>query len=164
MMDLETIKDLNKKAGRNAKKKKIMPLVFDAIEMHQLNKGDITPIRSMPDLGDSIPEGWNRFNLSKIKKDFTYDYKIYSDDNKGAGAFFVDQGMGSDNEPAMTVPQFIKSLSELWNKNDKLGYAIVETGQFQVKIGVFEDKPLLIPMTEEEEYKNAGITKEEATK
>ena len=70
--------------------------------------------------------------------------------------------MGSDNEPAMTVPQFIKSLSELWNKNDKLGYAIVETGQFQVKIGVFQTA--LIPMTEEEEYKNAGITKEEATK
>jgi len=138
MMDLETIKDLNKKAGRNAKKKKIMPLVFDSIEMHQLNKGDITPIRSMPDLGDSIPKGWNRFNLGKIKKDFTYHYKIYSDDNKGAGAFFVDQGMGSDNEPAMTVPQFIKSLSELWNKNKKLGYGIVETGQFQVKIGVFK--------------------------
>ena len=29
MMDLETIKDLNKKAGHNAKENKIMPLVFN---------------------------------------------------------------------------------------------------------------------------------------
>ena len=162
MMDLDTIKHLNKKAGRNAKENKIMPLVFNSVDMDHLNNGNIIPIRSMPDLGNSIPKGWNRFNLGKIKKDFTYDYKIYSDDNKGAGAFFVDQGMGSDNEPAMTVPQFIKSLSELWNKNKKLGYAIVETGQFQVKIGVFQTA--LIPMTEEEEYRNAGITKEEINK
>ena len=162
MMDLDTIKHLNKKAGRNAKKKKIMPLVFNSVDMDKLKHNDIEPIRNMPDLGNSIPKGWNRFNLGKIKKDFTYDYKIYCDDANGSGAFFVDQGMGSDNEPAMTVPQFIKSLSELWNKNKKLGYGIVETGQFQVKIGVFQTA--LIPMTEEEEYKNAGITKEEINK
>ena len=110
MMDLETIKHLNKKAGRNAKENKIIPLVFNSVDMDQLNNGDITPIRSMPDLGDSTPKGWNRFNLGKIKKDFTYYYKIYCDDANGSGAFFVDQGMGSDNEPAMTVNQFIKSL------------------------------------------------------
>jgi len=138
MMDIETIKQVNKKAGRHAKKQGIQPLIFNSVDMNNLKGGDITPIRSMPDLGDSTPKGWNRFNLGKIKKDFTYYYKIYCDDANGSGAFFVDQGMGSDNEPAMTVNQFIKSLSELWNKNRKLGYAIVETGQFQVKIGVFK--------------------------
>ena len=50
----------------------------------------------------------------------------------------MDQGFGSENEPAMTIPQFIKSLSEIWNINKRLGFGIVETGQFQVKIGVFE--------------------------
>ena len=38
----------------------------------------------------------------------------------------------------MTIPQFIKSLSEIWNINKRLGFGIVETGQFQVKIGVFQ--------------------------
>ena len=137
-MDLDTIKDLNKKAGLNAKENKIMPLVFNSVDMDKLKHNDIEPIRNMPDLGNSIPKGWNRFNLGKIKDKFTYNYKIYSDDADGSGAFFVDQGMGSDNEPAMTIPQFIKSLSEIWNINKRLGFGIVETGQFQVKIGVFK--------------------------
>ena len=38
----------------------------------------------------------------------------------------------------MTINQFIHSLSEIWNKNKKLGFGIVETGQFQVKIGIFQ--------------------------
>ena len=51
--------------------------------------------------------------------------------------------MGSENEPAMTIKQFINSLSQLWNNpnvpnNKKLGFGIVETGQFQVKIGIFQ--------------------------
>ena len=138
MMDIETIKQVNKKAGRHAKKQGIQPLIFNSVDMNNLKGGDITPIRSMPDLGDSVPSGWSRFNLGKIKDKFTYKYKIYKDDAKGLGAFFVDQGMGSENEPAMTIPQFTKSLSEIWDINKKLGFGIVETGQFQVKIGVFQ--------------------------
>jgi len=144
MMDLETIKHLNKKAGRHAKKNGIQPLTFTSEDMNSLSENNIKPIRSMPDVGDSVPSGWKRFNLGKIKDQFRYEYKIYKDDAKGFGAFFVDQGMGSENEPAMTVKQFINSLSQLWNNpnipnNKKLGYGIVETGQFQVKIGVFQE-------------------------
>ena len=143
MMDLETIKHLNKKAGRNAKKNGIQPLTFTSEDMNSLSENNIEPIRTMPDVGDSVPSGWKRFNLGKIKDQFRYEYKIYSDDADGSGAFFVDQGMGSENEPAMTIKQFINSLSQLWNNpnipnNKKLGYGIVETGQFQVKIGVFQ--------------------------
>ena len=138
MMDIETIKQLNKEAGKNAQENKIMPLVFNSVDMDKLKHNDIEPIRSMPDVGDSVPSGWKRFNLGKIKDQFRYSYKIYKDDAKGFGAFFVDQGFGSENEPAMTIPQFIHSLSEIWNKNKKLGFGIVETGQFQVKIGIFQ--------------------------
>ena len=138
MMDIETIKQVNEEAGKNAKENNIKPLVFNSVDMDKLKHNDIEPIRSMPDLGDSVPSGWNRFNLGKIKDQFKYSYKIYKDDAKGFGAFFVDQGMASENEPAMTINQFIHSLSEIWNKNKKLGFGIVETGQFQVKIGIFK--------------------------
>jgi hypothetical protein len=140
MYDLETIKEMNKEAGGNAKVNGINPLVFNEEAMNLLlHCNNIEPIRSMPDLGDNVPEGWKRFNLGKIKEDFTYSYKIHKDDANGKGAFFVDQGYGADDEPAMTISQFIKSLSELWNKNKRLGYGMVETGQFQTKIGVFEE-------------------------
>ena len=138
MMDIETIKQVNKEAGKNAKENNIKPLVFNSVDMDKLKHNDIEPIRTMPDVGDSVPSGWNRFNLGKIKDQFKYSYKIYKDDAKGFGAFFVDQGMGSENEPAMTINQFIHSLSEIWKKNKKLGFGIVETGQFQVKIGIFQ--------------------------
>ena len=137
MMDLETIKQVNKEAGENAKENNIKPLVFNSVDMDKLKHNDIEPIRSMPDVGDSVPSGWKRFNVGKIKDQFKYSYKIYKDDADGYGAFFVDQGMGSENEPAMTINQFIHSLSEIWKKNKRLGFGIVETGQFQVKIGIF---------------------------
>ena len=139
MYDLETIKQMNQDAGQNAMDQGLEPLKFNSVDMNNLKGGDITPIRSMPDLGDSVPSGWSRFNLGKIKDKFTYNYKIHKDDANGSGAFFVDQGMGSENEPAMTISQFIKSLSEIWNMNKRLGFGIVETGQFQVKIGVFQE-------------------------
>ena len=138
MYDIETIKQMNQDAGQNAIDQGLEPLKFNSVDMNNLKGGDITPIRSIPDLGDCVPNGWSRFNLGKIKDKFTYSYKIYKDDAQGQGAFFVDQGFGSENEPAMTIPQFIKSLSEIWNINKRLGFGIVETGQFQVKIGVFE--------------------------
>ena len=143
MMDIETIKQVNKEAGKNAQENNIKPLVFNSVDMDKLKHNDIEPIRTMPDVGDSVPSGWNRFNLGKIKDQFKYSYKIYKDDANGYGAFFVDQGFGSENEPAMTIKQFINSLSQLWNNpnipnNKKLGYGIVETGQFQVKIGIFQ--------------------------
>ena len=138
MMDIETIKQVNREAGKNAQENNIKPLVFNSVDMAKLIHNDIEPIRSMPDVGDSVPSGWQRFNLGKIKDQFKYSYKIYKDDAKGFGAFFVDQGMGSENEPAMTINQFIHSLSEIWNKNKRLGFGIVETGQFQVKIGIFQ--------------------------
>ena len=138
MYDIETIRQMNKDDGQNAMDQGLEPLKFNSVDMNNLKGGDITPIRSIPDLGDSVPNGWSRFDLGKIKDKFTYSSKIYKGDAQGQGAFFVDQGFGSENEPAMTIPQFIKSLSEIWNINKRLGFGIVETGQFQVKIGVFE--------------------------
>lgn len=46
---------------------------------------------------------------------------------------FVDNsGFGTEGEAALTVKQFISKVKE------GLGYAIIEEGQFQIYIGVFE--------------------------
>ena len=34
--------------------------------------------------------------------------------------------------------KLLDSISKEWKKNKKLGFGIVETGQFQVKIGIFQ--------------------------
>ena len=63
-----------------------------------------------PNLGDYVPGGWT------LKEEL-----------------FVDNsGFGSESEPALTAKQFLAKVKE------GLGYAIVEEGQFQVYIGVFE--------------------------
>lgn len=63
-----------------------------------------------PNLGDYVPDGW-----------------------KEVDRLFVDNsGFGSDNEPALTPEQFIDKVKA------GMGYAVVEVGQFQVYIGVFE--------------------------
>ena len=62
-----------------------------------------------PDLGNYIPKGWKKVN-----------------------EYFVDNsGFGQEGESALTAGQFQDNIKE------GRGYAIVETGQFQVYIGEF---------------------------
>lgn len=66
-----------------------------------------------PDLGNFIPKGWK-----EVKR------------------YFVDSsGFGLESERALTGNQFQDNIKE------GFGYAIVETGQFQVYIGEFEKLP-----------------------
>ena len=58
MYDIETIRQMNKDAGQNAMDQGLEPLKFNSVDMNNLKGGDITPIRSMPDFGDSVPNGW----------------------------------------------------------------------------------------------------------
>jgi hypothetical protein len=139
VIDLAGLKYLNRKQGKEARADGSQPLVFDATDIKELDN-DVTPIQHLPHLGDHKPNGWKRFNLGKIKDQFKYNYKIYSGDNSGYGAFFCSSGYGDKEEPALTIQEFIDSLKALWNKNSNLGYGITEAYQFQVKVGVFERK------------------------
>jgi len=48
---------------------------------------------------------------------------------------FVDKsGFGREGEPALTVDRFVSMVQK------DFGYAIIEEGQFQVYVGVFERK------------------------
>jgi hypothetical protein len=67
-------------------------------------------LRHIPNLGDYRPRGWKLVNT-----------------------YFVDSsGFGQVGEPALTFGQFIEKMKV------GLGYAIIEAGQFQVRIGEFE--------------------------
>jgi len=63
-----------------------------------------------PNLGNFVSKGW------------TLKEKLFVDNS----------GFGSPGEAALTVSQFLAKVKE------GLGYAIVEEGQFQVYVGVFE--------------------------
>ena len=72
----------------------------------------------VPNLGDHEPEGWER--LPKV------DW------------FFIDKmGMGEEDEPALTLDQFLNRLMLYHKANPTYGYAIVEEGQFQLYIAPF---------------------------
>lgn len=125
MMGLETIKRMSREAAQRAASEGLKPLI---IEAEDLDGDVIEMIRGIPDLGTHLPDGWKRVKLER-------EHGVYMGDNQGFGAFFVDaSGFGRPGEPALTLREFIERLKP------GLAYAIVEAGQFQVKIGVFEKK------------------------
>lgn len=72
-----------------------------------------------PNFGDYRPKGW-----------------------KLVETLFVDSsGWGGDDEPALSISSFIDKV------RDGFGYAVIEQGQFQVCVGVFEKTPVFIRTT-----------------
>ena len=56
-----------------------------------------------------------------------------SEDWQQVDELFVDSsGFGWEGEPALTIEQFYKQVKK------GFGYAVVDSGQFQVFVGVFE--------------------------
>lgn len=103
MYGLETIKAMNEERARASKGQQ--PYVIKST-------GEIAgmPPFPFPNFGDYRPKGW-----------------------KLVETYFVDSsGMGSSDEPALTVEQFKKKLKV------GFGYAIVEAGQFQVYVSEFK--------------------------
>jgi len=120
-MDYETIKYLSRKAARESARERREPRVFTA---EQIAARDVR----IPNLGDRCPRNWVRVSL-EAEAD---DHGVYMGDNRGKGAYFVDKsGCGAPGEPAMTLDEFFTRMKP------GLGYAMVEEGQFQVKVGVF---------------------------
>lgn len=73
-------------------------------------KEDGQRLQHIPSLGDYRPKGWTLID-----------------------ALFVDSsGFGDSSEPALTIDQFYNKVKA------GFGYAVIEAGQFQVYIGVFE--------------------------
>ena len=125
MMDLATIHYLSQKQARESAARRIVPMI---IEEEDLN--DHNSIRGIPNLGDRCPRGWKRIKLTEEFEPARYG--VYMGDNRGYGAYFVDKGFGGDSGPAMSPDAFLARLKAGY------GYAIVEEGEFQLKVGVFK--------------------------
>ena len=127
MMSLEAIIEQNEIAARKARKGKKEPLVLDAPGVRLARLGQTDDLRRIPYIGGYLPKGWERVDASHWSP-----RGYFQGDNEGYGAFFVDAtGLGGESEPALTRDQFAKLVRPGY------GYAIIEAGQFQVKIGVF---------------------------
>jgi len=137
MMDIETIVAMNKDQGRRSKRNSVKPMRFDDEDIEKAKEGYTTPLQKIVNLGDYVPKGWKRFNTKAIadKLNIPFSWKIL--DN---GGLFVDSsGFGSDNEPALSVKQFLGMISKLYDFRKDLGFAICSEGQFQLTVGVYEE-------------------------
>lgn len=105
MMDLATIKAVNKEKTELAKQDNIQPFIIES-------QGQIDNFKNFPfmHIGDHVPEGWELVNT-----------------------YFVDaSGFGADDEAALSINQFLNKLRV------GFGYAVTESGQFQVYVGEFK--------------------------
>lgn len=114
MMSPETIRSMTHKAGLKAAQNDKRPYNFwddqiAAMKVEMANGNIPDAIRRIPNLGEHVP-----------------------DDMEVVDTHFVDaSGFGADDEPALTVEQFINVL------DSSRSYAITSVGQFQVYIGAF---------------------------
>lgn len=135
-MDIDTIVALNKQAGNKAKRHGIKPTTYTDNDILKIANNEIKCLRDIVNLGDYIPKGWRRFNVNKWVEewDLPCSYKFL----KNGGLFVDSSGLGSSNEPALTVNELLNVMSQLLINRPNLGFGIVSEGQFQLTIGVFE--------------------------
>jgi hypothetical protein len=112
MMSIETIQALSCEQGRKARKLGKRPQTFASeteVEEH---------FREVPNLGDYTPRGWRHL--------------------EGCDLFVDKTGWGAGDELALTASRYVDKVKELLRRNPEYGFGIIEEGQFQVYIGVFE--------------------------
>jgi hypothetical protein len=124
---------MSREAAERAAAENSMPFVLTQQDLDAARDGDLTQIM-FPNLGTHVPEGWQRADLRGWFPDHEFGpHGVYYSDADGAGAFFCDKsGWGSPGESALTLPELFAMLRPGY------GYGMVEEGQFQCKLGVFE--------------------------
>lgn len=128
MISQETARQMAHDQAAEAAQKGQEPFLIWQEDIEHINIKKVC--QAMPFLGDYLPEGWQRVSLESEED----RHGVYIDDNEGFGAYFVDSsGFGQNGEPALNPERFVKEYLE-----PGFGYAIVEAGQFQVRIGKFK--------------------------
>jgi hypothetical protein len=109
-MSLSEIRRLSNEAAQEAAEENKQPYVpFDEAEI-------MGPKFFIPNLGDHRPEGW-----------------------KLVEELFCDKsGFGAPGEAALTIKQFREKVLEYYKTKKSYGYGMIEEGQFQCYVGVFE--------------------------
>jgi hypothetical protein len=114
MYGLATIRRMNEEAGERAREEGIEPfLLEDASEL------DGMPPFPFPNVGDGADD---------------LDERLERVDS----LFCDSSGFGSPGEPALTVPQLLERLHDLFEEHGPLYVAIESVGQFQIYLGVWK--------------------------
>lgn len=125
MLDGATIRALSRRAARRSAQERLVPTIIwpgDAEDLGGLK---------IPFIGDRCPRGWKRVRLDEGFEPGRRG--VYLGDNRGYGAYFVDSsGLGGTGEAALAIGEFAERLKVGY------GYAVVEAGEFQVKVGVYQ--------------------------
>lgn len=125
MMSLQAIQQVSQQMASQAAEMDQKPLYIDKFDIELAKRGNYAHLK-IPALGDWLPAGFVRAEIDSDLRG------VYSGDNSGYGAFFVDKsGCGSAGEPALTLQEFFEAIGPGY-------YAVVEEGQFQVKVGKFQ--------------------------
>lgn len=89
-------------------------------------------LRHMPFLGTYVPSGWRAATWSDIEGERPRNARY--DDAEGPANILVDaSGWGAPDEPALTFEQ----LASYVGITPGFGWAIKETGQFQIVVGIY---------------------------
>jgi hypothetical protein len=111
MMSPGTIRAMSDDAARKAAKAKKRPYVpFNEEEIENY------PPFPFPFIGTYEPEGWRKVE------------ELFCDSS----------GFGAEWEPALTIGQLIEKMKGWEREGKSYGYAVTEAGQFQIRLGVFE--------------------------
>ena len=106
---------MNSERGYHARHKGLRPRVPTTEDRVAFAAGEFGGYL-FPNIGDYIPKDWDLIET-----------------------YFVDNsGFGLSSEPALTQMVFAHKLA---NRPAEHGYAVVETGQFQVYVGEFAPRP-----------------------
>jgi len=129
MISVETAREMSREAAVKAAELKQVPYYF----WPEDETTDIAKqLHRLPMLGTYCPPGWERVDLEAIGE--YPSHGVYGGDNSDHGAYMVDSlDFGTEDERSLTIGQFVKRVK----KHLDVAYAIVEAGEFQVKIGCF---------------------------
>ena len=129
MLGIETIRNISDVAAYRAAEEGRYPLTF-------WSERDA---RGIPFLGDYTPAGWRRALWSDMDSRPRNVWSAHDDEEV---TFMVDSsGFGSDYEPALTMSQFVAYAMAQNETDEEIGWAIRESGQFQVVVGAYVRDP-----------------------
>lgn len=133
MMSIESIRHLQRSAAESAERSGAKPKV-PMNRVAGIKSEVANSLRSIPNFGNYRPAGWALVPRAELVSPESFGpYRLANLGCDDDYVFVDSSGFGGKNEPALAFDEFV----DLVMANPKLGWAIVEAGQFQVVVGAF---------------------------
>ena len=136
MMDVESIRALGAEQSALAAQRNKRPATLFSKDTC------VEDARHAPWLGIHVARGWDLVIKTNSDEPLPHEHKCYGDVGEHLWLFLDKGGIGSPDEPALTLDQLGNVLCELLDRAAErgvtLGVGIVEEGQFQLHLGVYE--------------------------